>query len=81
VLSYPVNFAITDRGVYFIPEARDGQRESLLFLDFATERTTVGHVLDKPVMWGLTATPDGRSVLFAQQDFWGTDLKTIDNFR
>ncbi len=45
-LSFPTNYALADRGVYFIPEARETDRDALHFLDFATGSTRMVHTLE-----------------------------------
>ena len=79
-LSYAANFALAKDGLFFIPEELDQGKSRLEFLGFATGRRVL-HQLPVPVMWGLTASPDGRSVLYTRLDHAGSDLKIIENFR
>jgi hypothetical protein len=39
------------------------------------------HTLTKPVDLGLAVSPDGRYLLFAQSDFYGSDLMLVENFK
>ncbi|MEX2264019.1 MAG: winged helix-turn-helix domain-containing protein [Bryobacteraceae bacterium] len=80
-LSYPMNYAVVNGGIYFIPEAREGERDTLRFLHLATQTVRVVHTLDKQVTHGLAASPDGRSVLYTQLDHYDSDLMVVENFR
>ena len=53
----------------------------LQYFDFATRRsTTVGRNLSNVVI-GLTASPDGRTILYARLDSSVNDLMLVENFR
>ncbi len=82
------NFAVHDRGIYyiagqggvhFIDPASGGTQ--LLHYDFATRRsTTVARNLGN-VFIGLTASPDGRTILYSRVDSSVDDLMLVENFR
>lgn len=80
-LSYAANFALAKDGLFFIPEEFDHGRSRLEFLELATGSRRVLHLIPVPVMWGVTASPDGRSVLYTRLDHAGSDLKIIEDFR
>ena len=42
---------------------------------------TTLYTLTKPVDLGLAVSPDGRYLLFAQNDFSGSDLMLVENFK
>ena len=72
-------FAVLERGIYYIDRP---ERESRLqFFDFATRRsiTVAGSLGD--VRLGLTATPDGRTILYTKLDSVVDDLMLVENFR
>lgn len=70
---YRVNYALTDKGVYL---TRDG---SIDFLNFATGESRSLLKAPRPDL-GLTISPDGRYLLFAQVDSVGDDLMLVENF-
>ena len=81
------NFAVVERGVYFIPELRtddpDG-RYSLQFFNFTSnDIATVGVLETIPgQIWaGLTVTPDERNIVYTQTDEESSDLMLIEGFR
>ena len=39
------------------------------------------YTLPKPIDLGLALSPDGRYLLFAQNDFSGSDLMLVENFK
>ena len=77
---YRVNYAVTDRGIYFTPRnARDGS-SSVQFFDFATGRATSIVRITKPLDLGIGVSPDGRTLLYSQVDVTGSNLMLVDNF-
>ena len=75
------NFALTATGVYYDTLTLPDTPSSIEFLDFASGKVTRLLTLTKPVDLGLTVSPDGHSLLFAQNDFSGSDLMTVENFK
>jgi Tol biopolymer transport system component len=83
VLTDPVlnrTFALTRDGIWFVslPENR---KRYLRFRSFAGGDIRNVAEIEKPVSWGMSVSPDGRSILFAQVDQSGSDLMLINNFR
>jgi hypothetical protein len=37
--------------------------------------------LEQPISFGLTISPDGRTLLYEQLDNVGSDLMLVENFR
>jgi Tol biopolymer transport system component len=72
-------FAIVDKGIYFVDGAASETR--LQFLDLATSRTSVVARNLGETSFGLTASPDGRIILYSKVDLGGEDLMLVDNFR
>jgi Tol biopolymer transport system component len=80
-LSFWSNFAITSRGVYFIPTPDATGRTWIQFLEFVGGGITRVSAIEKPVYVGLAAAPDGGSLLYSQIDEQGSDLMLVENFR
>ena len=85
------NFVVLKGGIYYIdrPSGEGGIREvdrpsgetRLQYFDFATRRsTTVARNLGN-VFIGLTASADGRTVLYTRVDSSTDDLMLVENFR
>ena len=72
-------FAVLERGIYYIDRASGEAR--LQFFEFATGRsTTVARNLGD-LRLGLTASPDGRTILYSRVDSSVDDLMLVENFR
>ena len=72
-------FVVLEQGIYYIDQPSGEAR--LQFFDFARGKsTTVAHNLGEPLL-GLTASPDGRTILFTRVDASGDDLMLVENFR
>ena len=73
------NYSLLDKGAYYIDQPESETR--LQYLDFATgTTTTVARNLGE-VGAGLTASPDGRTILFTRMDASADDLMLVENFR
>lgn len=76
----PLEFAVAKEGIYFIPQASPDQPASIQYFSFATGETS--QLLTAPgAHGGLTVSPDGRSLLWAQGAGGGADLMLVENFR
>ena len=71
------NFAVTERGIYFVPP----EKGTIQFYDFATRQAKIVAKVDKPLDFGLDATQDGRFVLYTQRDRETDELLLVDHFR
>lgn len=76
-----VYFAVTQRGVYFIPRPDRQGRCSIHFFSFVTGKASPVITLDGWPDAGMSVSPDGRTLLFAQIDHQGSDLTLVGNFR
>jgi Tol biopolymer transport system component len=72
-------FAVLTRGVYYVDQA-DGETRLRFFDLTAARSTTVARSLGD-VRYGLTASPDGRTVLYTRVDSSVEDLMLVENFR
>ncbi len=73
------NFCLLDKGAYYID--RFGGETRLQYLDLGTAKSsTVARNLGD-VLAGLTASPDGRTILYTRVDASVDDLMLVENFR
>jgi Tol biopolymer transport system component/tRNA A-37 threonylcarbamoyl transferase component Bud32 len=79
------NWVVTERGIYFLDWQTDSRAYALAYFDFATRKTTRLTTLtnSKPsfAISGITLSPDGRQLLYAQRDQLEFDLMLVENFR
>jgi hypothetical protein len=75
-----MNFAVTDQGIYFIPEP-DAQGRSIRFLSFAAGASRPIAAIGRSGHRGLAVSPDGQSILYTQIDQEGSDLMLVEAFR
>jgi hypothetical protein len=76
-------WAVQNEGIYFV-SAVTGARAAINFFSFATHRVTRIGVMEKDPLQGppgLTVSPDGRSVVYAQADQSISDIMLVENFR
>jgi Tol biopolymer transport system component/DNA-binding winged helix-turn-helix (wHTH) protein len=73
-------FPVND-GVYFIPEPGADRKYSIQFLSIATGKVKTVAPISRPAQEGLSVSPDGRFLLFSQNDEVGSDLMLVENFR
>ena len=72
------NFTVTARGIYFIPVSRPA---SVHFLGFGGGTpVTIAQIPREPA-WGISVSPDGRSLLFSEYEAVRSDLMLAENFR
>ncbi|HTB11541.1 MAG TPA: protein kinase [Bryobacteraceae bacterium] len=75
------NYAVTDKGIYFTPDGTRDRSASVQFLDFTTGIATQIVKVQKALDLGITVSPDGRTLLFAQIGSAGRNLMLVENFR
>ena len=72
-------FAVIEKGIYFVD--RHANETRLEYYDFATRgSTTVARGLGDIIPL-LTASPDGRTILFSRIDSSLQDLMLVEHFR
>ena len=69
-----VSFAPSTLGIFFVPRTNLAAAASIQFVDFAQRVTTMIARLDKPLMVGMSAHPNGQSLLYSQVDREDSDL-------
>ena len=75
------NFTVVEEGIYFISTVEPGGNASIRFPRFETGKITTVKDLDRPVHTNLSASPDGRSLLYTRIDREGSDVMLVENFR
>jgi Tol biopolymer transport system component/DNA-binding winged helix-turn-helix (wHTH) protein len=74
-------WTVGSKGIYFFKAADDKGRSDLCRYEFATAKTRKLLTIERSVSYGLTVSPDGRTILYTQLDEAGTDLMLVENFR
>jgi Tol biopolymer transport system component len=77
-LSYPNNFVVGDRGIYFLAVGESTSKTSIDFFEFSTGRRTTLAKVGKPWWSGIALSPDQGWLLFAALDRDGSDLMLVD---
>jgi dipeptidyl aminopeptidase/acylaminoacyl peptidase len=77
VMSYA--WAVVEHGVYYVDSAHDETR--MMYFDFAGGKPAVVAAGLGRVAPLMTATADGRTILFARQDHALQDLMLVEDFR
>ncbi len=80
-VSYPNNFLVADRGIYFLAVGDSPSKTSVDFFEFSTGRRTTLTKVGKPWWSGVTLSPDQRWLLFATIDRDGSDLMLVDRIQ
>jgi eukaryotic-like serine/threonine-protein kinase len=78
-------WTLVEQGIYFVT-AEQPARPAIEFFSFRTGRVTRVAALEKPFRpWtnpnGLSASPDGRWILYTQEDRADMDIMLVENFR
>jgi Tol biopolymer transport system component len=76
-----LDFAVVDRGIYFIPKVHADGSSSIQFFDFNQGTISTLARIDKPLGTGLSVSPDQRYFLYTQIDQSGSDMMLVENFR
>jgi Tol biopolymer transport system component/DNA-binding winged helix-turn-helix (wHTH) protein len=77
---------VVERGIYFTSAS---QQAAIMFFDFKTGKTKTiaeygeggSNPVSDAVGWGLSVSPDRRSLLFSKREDRGVDLMLVENFR
>ena len=80
-LSYSINFAMGETRLYFVALDETRSKASIDFLDIKTGQRATLVRLDKPFWYGMTLSPDERSLVFSMVDSAGSNLMVVDKFR
>jgi Tol biopolymer transport system component len=77
-LSYPNNFVVGDRGIYFLAVGDSAAKTSIDFFEFSTRRRKILAKVGKPWWSGIALSADQGWLLFAVIDRNGSDLMLVD---
>lgn len=75
---FPLNFAVTGAGIYFIAATDYGS--SIQFLSFKTGKVIPIAPVGGPLYPGLSVSPDGRFLLYSFAELTGSDLMLAEKF-
>jgi hypothetical protein len=72
------SFGVTAKGVYFLSDEK-----TLQLLDAATGKITTVATADKPSFGddGISVSPDDAYIVFAEDEFAGSDIMLVESFR
>jgi Tol biopolymer transport system component/DNA-binding winged helix-turn-helix (wHTH) protein len=83
-------WTLARNGIYFLDQGPEttaegvpqpGPKPNVVFFDFATGKRALISRLEKPAMTGLAVSPDGKSILFVQNEFSESSIMLLKNFR
>jgi hypothetical protein len=77
VMTLP-GFAMTAAGIYYLSSS-PGDGPAVYWFDFASQSSRRLASLDKPAANGFAASPDGRRILFTQQETNESNLMLLRN--
>jgi Tol biopolymer transport system component/DNA-binding winged helix-turn-helix (wHTH) protein len=74
------DWGLTDKGIYFI-DFQAGPHATLAFFEFATNKIfPIWAFTNRPFV-GLSVSVDGKSILYAQNEYSQSDIVLVKNFR
>ncbi|MGE0883577.1 MAG: protein kinase [Blastocatellales bacterium] len=73
-------WAVSKQGIYYI-DTQAKPRPTIEYFSFATSQTRRIAMLNSSVFTGISVSPDGRSLLWAQLDRSESNIMLIENFR
>jgi Tol biopolymer transport system component/predicted Ser/Thr protein kinase len=80
-LAHTLSFAVTEEGLYFLAPAGDSASSLLRFFDFRTRASRTILEIDKGPWFGVSVSPDGKSLLYSIQDRYDSDLMMVERVR
>ena len=70
---------MTTSGIYYMSAGPFGRQSTINFFDFRSRKARSVLRIDKLWLFGLSVSPDERTVLYSVRDQDGTDLELIDS--
>ncbi len=74
-------WAFWEQGIYFFRPPDSKGHSDLCLYEFGTGKTSKVLTIEKPIFYFIEASPDGRTILYTQNDQDGSDLMLVENFR
>jgi serine/threonine protein kinase/Tol biopolymer transport system component len=74
-------WTIRPEGIYFFTAPDDKGSSDFCFYEFANSKITKILKMERLLTWKIAVSPDGRTILYAQQDESGSDLMLVENFK
>ena len=76
------SLAAVEGGIYFLDlQAEPDGRSAIRYLDLGSAKVELVAKIDKPRPSGLSATLDGRTILYSQLDQMSADIMLVEDFR
>jgi hypothetical protein len=75
---YNNNFTLASQGIYFIPSSRP---YAVQFASFDGGKVVTVAEIPREPAWGLSVSPDGKSLLYTEFEAIRSDLMLAENFR
>ena len=75
------SFAVTPQGVYYMAQAERGHKASIKLISTGTNSTTRLAELGRRGSAGLTASPDRRFLLFAEEAKGNSEIMLVEKFK
>jgi len=73
------DWVLSPEGIYFLKFSKPTD-VSIEFMEFATGKTHRLWTLQKEPGWGLSLSPDGKSIVYIQDEFEQSNLMLVKNF-
>ena len=80
-LSYPLNFVVADRGLYFVAVGHAPEQTSIDFFDFSTNQRTTLASLGRRWFYGMALSPRQDAVLVSLVESAGANLMVVDSLQ
>jgi Tol biopolymer transport system component/DNA-binding winged helix-turn-helix (wHTH) protein len=80
-LSYSLNFAVADKGIYFISVGDRETKTALEFFDFKAAKRKHLRGLDKPWFYGMAISPHQDVICYSMMDQAGSNLMLVEGMR
>ncbi len=74
-------WTIAPDGIYHFSVADDKGHSELRLYEFTTGKVRELLTIERSLSYGLSISPDGRTILYTQLDEVGSDLMLVENFR
>ena len=77
----PGKWTVGKTGLYFFTPPEESGHTEIRYYDFATRKARTIQTIGAGISYGMSLSPDGRTLLYSQIDDTGSDLMLVENFR